>query len=35
MGTHAIFLDLFLILITARILGELFARLGIPSECAE
>jgi len=35
LGTHAIFLDLFLILITARILGELFARLGIPSVLGE
>lgn len=35
MGTHAIFLDLFLILLTARVLGELFTRLGIPSVLGE
>ncbi len=35
MGTHTIFLDLFLILVTARILGEFFARSGIPSVLGE
>lgn len=35
MSTHAIFLDLFLILVTARILGELFARIGIPAVLGE
>jgi len=35
MVVHNFFLILFLILITARILGELFARLGIPSVLGE
>ena len=35
MDVHNFFLILFLILITARILGELFARLGIPSVLGE
>ena len=35
METHDFFLTLFLILILARILGELFARLGIPSVLGE
>ncbi len=35
MDVHNFFLILFLILVTARILGELFARLGIPSVLGE
>jgi len=35
MEIHNFFLTLFLILVTARILGELFARLGIPSVLGE
>ena len=35
MDIHNFFLMLFLILITARILGELFARMGIPSVLGE
>ncbi len=35
MDAHNFFLILFLILVTARILGELFARLGIPSVLGE
>jgi Kef-type K+ transport system membrane component KefB len=35
METHEFFLTLFLILIVARILGELFARFGIPSVLGE
>lgn len=35
MDIHNFFLMLFLILITARILGELFARIGIPSVLGE
>ncbi|WP_200762839.1 cation:proton antiporter [Nitrosophilus alvini] len=35
MDAHSFFLALFLILVTARILGELFARLGIPSVLGE
>ncbi len=35
MDVHNFFLVLFLILVTARILGELFARLGIPSVLGE
>ena len=35
MDVHSFFLTLFLILVTARILGELFARLGIPSVLGE
>jgi len=35
MHTHAIFLDLFLILITARVFGELFARAGVPAVLGE
>ncbi len=35
MDVHNFFLILFLILITARILGELFARVGIPSVLGE
>ena len=35
MDVHNFFLILFLILMTARILGELFARLGIPSVLGE
>jgi len=35
MDAHNFFLTLFLILIVARILGELFARLGIPSVLGE
>jgi len=35
MDVHNFFLTLFLILVTARILGELFARLGIPSVLGE
>jgi len=35
MDIHNFFLILFLILVTARILGELFARLGIPSVLGE
>lgn len=35
MDIHDFFLILFLILITARILGELFARIGIPSVLGE
>jgi len=35
MDTHSFFLMLFLILITARILGEVFARIGIPSVLGE
>jgi len=35
MDTHSFFLMLFLILITARILGEVFARMGIPSVLGE
>ena len=35
MDVHNFFLILFLILVTARILGELFARMGIPSVLGE
>lgn len=35
MDTHNFFLMLFLILVTARILGELFAKMGIPSVLGE
>ena len=35
MDVHNFFLILFLILVTARILGELFARIGIPSVLGE
>ncbi len=35
MDVHSFFLILFLILVTARILGELFARIGIPSVLGE
>lgn len=35
MDVHNFFLVLFLILVTARILGELFARMGIPSVLGE
>ncbi|OQX57567.1 MAG: hypothetical protein B5M52_07100, partial [Helicobacteraceae bacterium 4484_230] len=35
MDIHNFFLTLFLILITARILGELFAHLGVPSVLGE
>ena len=35
MDAHNFFLTLFLILIVARILGELFARMGIPSVLGE
>ena len=35
MDVHNFFLILFLILVSARILGELFARLGIPSVLGE
>lgn len=35
MDVHNFFLTLFLILVTARILGELFARMGIPSVLGE
>ncbi len=35
MDVHNFFLTLFLILVTARILGELFARIGIPSVLGE
>jgi Kef-type K+ transport system membrane component KefB len=35
MDVHNFFLVLFLILVTARILGELFARIGIPSVLGE
>ncbi|MDD3499486.1 MAG: cation:proton antiporter, partial [Sulfurovum sp.] len=35
MEVHEFFLTLFLILVSARILGELFARMGIPSVLGE
>lgn len=35
MAVHSIFLDLFLILLSARIVGEIFARFGIPSVMGE
>ena len=35
MDVHGFFLTLFLILVTARILGEIFARMGIPSVLGE
>ena len=35
MEQHSIFLDLFLILISARVLGELFSRFGLPAVLGE